>query len=285
MSSMTNPDTLIDQPARVQTLRRAVEFLADNLDPILDTYQPYVDGLSNLPRDGRFLLVGNHTRVGLEGVLIPYVVRREIGIRVRPLTDRMFASMPWPVPDLLAACGAAVGAPDNVGALMCNNEPVAVFPGGRREITKFAGEEYRLLWGDRAGFAALAVANDYPIVPVASVGGDDVYRSVTTRDGRWGRLTEGVTRLVTGKSGMGLPLWRGVGTTLIPSPQRIYLQFGHPITASEAAGITAEERVADVREQTRLSLEAGLAGLLTVRNSDPYRDLNPLHHAAAVRPE
>lgn len=285
MSSMTNPDTLIDQPAHVRTLRRAIESLADSIDPILDAYQPYVDGLSNLPRDGRFLLVGNHTRIGLEGVVIPYTVRKEIGIRVRPLTDRMFASMPWPVPDLLAACGAAVGAPDNVGALMRNNEPIAVFPGGRREITKFAGEEYTLLWGDRAGFAALAVANDYPIVPVATVGGDDIYRSFTTRNGRWGRLTEGVTRLATGKSGMGLPLWRGAGPTLLPIPQRLYLTFGQPITASDAAGGSDAERIADVREQTRLALETGLAELLKIREGDPFRELNPLNHARALQPE
>ena len=50
-----------------------------NIGPMMDLYRPYVDGLENLPRDGRFLLVGNHTQGGGEVFLIPYFVRQEIG--------------------------------------------------------------------------------------------------------------------------------------------------------------------------------------------------------------
>jgi 1-acyl-sn-glycerol-3-phosphate acyltransferase len=51
---------------------------------VVDLYKPYVDGLDNLPRDGRFLLVSNHTQTRPEPFLIFYLVRRAIGIRVRP---------------------------------------------------------------------------------------------------------------------------------------------------------------------------------------------------------
>lgn len=284
MNVMTDPDALIDQPGRVQVIRRAVETAVDGIDPLIGMYQPYVDGLSELPRDGRFLLVGNHSRLGIEGVLIPYIVRKEIGIRVRPLTDRAFAMMPWPLPDLLAACGATVGAAENVRKLAQEGQPIAVFPGGRREITKFDGEEYTLNWADRAGFARLAVEHRYPIVPVAAVGGDDVYRSFTSRDGWWGRLTQGATQMVAGKADMGLPLVHGVGVTMIPRPQRMYLKFGTPIVTDPPTDVAEPRWVGDVRDRVKGAIEADLAELLHLRDNDPFSGLNPLQHCNAVQP-
>ncbi|MDT5339221.1 MAG: hypothetical protein QOD90_4726, partial [Mycobacterium sp.] len=189
MTKPVNIDAIIDQPQRVRAWRRVVETIADGITPLVDLYRPYVDGLHGLPRDGRFLLVGNHTQISSEGPLIAYLVRREIGIRVRPLTDRRMGSMRGLNGDIFAACGAVVGAPETARELMRHDEPILVFPGGGREIVKFKGEEYILRWQGRAGFARLAVENDYPIVPVGLVGGDDVYRSLTTREGRWGRLS------------------------------------------------------------------------------------------------
>ena len=136
---MTDTARLMDQPGRIQTIRQIVETVADGVGPLLDLYRPYVDGLQHLPRDGRFLLVGNHTQSGAEGFLIPYLVRREIGTLVRPLTDRGFGKMPGPAADLLAACGATVGAPEAAHELMRHNQPILVFPGGGREIAKFSG--------------------------------------------------------------------------------------------------------------------------------------------------
>jgi hypothetical protein len=103
-------DTIMNQPGRVQAWRRIAETVADRVGPLVDLTRPYVDGQQNLPSDGRFLLVGNHTQGGVEALLVPYLVRREIGIRVRPLTDRSIGRMRGPAADLLAACGAVVGA-------------------------------------------------------------------------------------------------------------------------------------------------------------------------------
>jgi len=61
---------------------------SDGLNPLIDLCRPYVAGLSTLPRDGRFLLVGNHTQSGAEVFLISYYLRRELGARVRPLAER-----------------------------------------------------------------------------------------------------------------------------------------------------------------------------------------------------
>src|SRR5689334_14698417 len=90
-ASMTNAasrtEQIIEQPGRVRRLRRLVEATADGIWPAIDLTRPYVDGTENLPRDGRFILVGNHTQTGMaEAWLTCLSVRRITGTRVRPLT-------------------------------------------------------------------------------------------------------------------------------------------------------------------------------------------------------
>ncbi len=284
---MTNTDDLdvvMNQPHRVKMMRRALEAVADAVTPAVEAYRPYVEGLEHLPRDGRFLLVGNHTQFGSEALLIPFHVRRAVGKRVRPLTDRQFGRMRGPAADLMAAAGALVGSPDPVRELMRHNEPILVFPGGGREIPKFKGEEYTLRWQGRVGFARLAVEFAYPIVPAALVGGDDVYQSLTTRGGTWERLSTALSERLSGRSDMAVPLMRGVGPTLIPRPQRMYLRFGAPIATAKPAKTSESAWVESVREKAQKALETDLAELLTIRTDDPYRNLNPFAWRSAVMP-
>lgn len=274
----------MDQPSRIQAIRRVVETVADNAAPLIDLWRPFVDGLEHLPRDGRFLLVGNHTQSGTEGFLIPYVVRREIGTLVRPLTDRRFATMPGPAADLLAACGATVGSPESAGELMRHDQTILVFPGGGREIAKFKGEENTLRWQDRAGFARISAEHDYPIVPAGLIGGDEVYRSLTSRDGLFGRFSQRIAKALGAPGDMAMPLLRGIGPTLIPRPQRMYLRFAEPIDTAKPAGVSAPEWADTVKQRTQTSLEAVLADLQEIRAADPYRELNPLAWRDAVHP-
>ncbi|OPX12335.1 lysophospholipid acyltransferase family protein [Mycobacterium sp. AT1] len=276
---------IIEQPGRVRTLRRLVEATADGIWPAIDFTRPYVDGTENLARDGRFILVGNHTQTGMaEAWLTCLSVRRITGTRVRPLTERGMGSMPGPIGDVLAACGGVVGTPENASKLMQHNETVLVFPGGGRELGKFKGEEYQLKWEGRAGFARVAIANGYPIVPVGHVGGDDIYHSIVERDSFLGRLTEKVGQAITGKADMTMPLTRGIGPTLIPSPQRMYLRFGPPIDTRQPAGVTDDDWVATVKASAQTALEKILRELQDVRSEDPYRQLNPLAWRHALRP-
>jgi 1-acyl-sn-glycerol-3-phosphate acyltransferase len=279
-----NIDTIINQPRRVRVLRRVVETVGDGLGPLVNLYWPHVDGLQHLPRDGRFLLVGNHTQSSVEALLISYFVRRSIGTRVRPLAVRDMGRMRGPAGDLFAAYGAVVGAPETARELMRHNETILVFPGGGREIAKFKGEEHTLRWQGRSGFARLSVENKYPVVPVGLVGGDDIYQSLTTRGGRWGRLSQELTEKLSGRPDMALPLMRGIGPTLIPRPQRMYLRFAAPIDTTKPARITEEKWVAAVKQNTQESLEQTLADLLVIRSSDPYRELNPLAWRTATQP-
>jgi 1-acyl-sn-glycerol-3-phosphate acyltransferase len=287
VADSANLATIMEPSRRVQTLRRLLDTVTDGLRPVLDLQRPYVDGAEHLPADGRFLLVGNHTQFGSEVFLIPDTVRRAIGTRVRPLADRGFARMRGLPADLLAAFGGVIGEPETARELMRHDQTILVFPGGGREIPKFKGEEYTLRWQGRAGFARLSVENGYPIVPAGLVGGDDVYRSWTTRDSAYAKVSAALARRlsrINGRPDMALPLLRGIGPTLIPRPQRMYLRFGAPIDTSRPLGIGTQDWVDAVKEQTQRALERILVDLRQVRATDPYRGLNPLAWRGATTP-
>jgi len=278
--------SVMDHPPRVRALKRVLGAVADGIDPVVDLWRPYIDGLDNLPADGRFLLVGNHTQMGsAETFLIPYAVRREIGVRVRPLADRQFAQMRGLPSDLMAAYGGVIGAPETARELMQHDQTVLVFPGGGREIPKFKGEEYQLRWQGRSGFARVAVENGYPIVPVGLVGGDDVYKPLTPRDGAWGRFSQAMSTRFGGRDDMAIPLLHGVGPTLIPRPERMYLRFGKPIDTTTPVGVDAAGWAEWVKRHTQRELERILDDLLGLREADPYRGLNPLAWSRAAQPE
>jgi 1-acyl-sn-glycerol-3-phosphate acyltransferase len=276
-------DGLIHQSERIQSMRRAIFTVADRLDPVVDWCKPYVDGLDNLPRDGRFLLVGNHTSFGIgEIVLIPYVVHRELGVRVRGLAYRGLADQRGLSADLAAAAGAVVGNQDNGAELMRHGETLLVFPGGGREMPKFKGEEYQLFWEGRSGFARLAIAHDYPIIPVGLVGGDEVFHSLIARDSTWAQAGRLFTKHVLRQPEVNIPLIRGLGPTLIPRPQRMYLRFGRPIETSRPAETPADMWEATVKQRAQSALEAVLSDLQNLRDADPFRNLSPLGRPRAL---
>jgi 1-acyl-sn-glycerol-3-phosphate acyltransferase len=277
-------EAIMNESRRVRALKQLLGNVGDNLNPLIELYRPYVDGLANLPRDGRFLLVGNHTQAGTEVFLTSYFVRRELGVRVRPLAERGMGEARGLARDLIAAYGGVVGHPDSARELMRHNETVLVYPGGGREIAKFRGEQYRLRWEGRNGFARVAIESGYPIVPVGLVGGDDVYQSLFARDSAWGRWNLSLSERLSGRADMAMPLIRGVGPTLIPRPRRMYLAFGEPISTTRPARTNAATWLETVRDNTRDSLESILANLQVVRADDPFRKLNPLAWPNAVQP-
>ena len=286
VNQSTDPESAEHPSRRVNTLRHVLDGLQARIAPLVDVYRPYVRGLDLLPPDGRFLLVGNHTQfIGGEVLLIPHFVRRAIGARVRTLADRRFGERPGFGRDLMTAYGGVVGEREAARELMRHNETILVFPGGGREIAKFKGEEYQLNWAGRSGFARIAAKHDYPIVPVGLVGGDDVYKSLFTRDSLGGRLSLAVSTRLTGTSDMAMPLMRGVGPTLIPRPQRMYLQFGQPLTTTKPKDMSDDQWVESLKALTRRSLEAILSELLATRAEDPFRELSPLAWKRAVEPE
>jgi 1-acyl-sn-glycerol-3-phosphate acyltransferase len=175
-----------------------------------------VEGLDHLPR-GPAILVANHA-FGWDVVFPMAAIRRATRRQVWALGEHAW----WRVPVLrrvAAAVGTVDGTPENVDRILGAGELALVLPGGLREAVKPRELRYRLLWGHRYGFVKAAIRNGVPLVPLASIGADDLFDFVGDaydRGERWLKT-----------SGVPIPL----PSRVLPIPHRVRLRFvvGDPI--------------------------------------------------------
>lgn len=273
-----------DRATRVAALESAIFSLADRLEPVVSLSRIYVDGLDRLPRDGRFLLVGNHTMAGWpEIVMIPYFVHAELGVRVRGLATRQLADMRGPGREIAEAAGAVVGDPAQAADLMRRGETVLVFPGGAGH----AQVQGRGVPPPLAGPQRLRPAGDRSRLPRRARRPRRRRRRVLQyRRARrsLGADDPGIGERLHGVSGVDVPLMRGVGPTLAPRPQRMYLRFGEPITTTMPTDATAQSWEQAVKQTTQNALETILDEVRALRSEDPFRRLNPLAWRHAIQP-
>jgi len=179
-------------------------------------------GLENLPA-GRAVLVANHA-FGWDVLFAMSAIRAKTGRTVWALGEHVW----WKIPvlrRLAMAFGTVDGTQENTDRLLSHDELVLVMPGGLRESLKPRELRYRLLWGHRYGFVRAAVRNRAPIVPVASIGADEVFDLVGnafTRGSRWLR-------------GTGIPI--PLTSRLLPIPHFVRMKFmiGEPIPPPDQA--------------------------------------------------
>lgn len=178
-----------------------------------------VEGLENLP-EGRALLVANHA-FGWDVMIPMAILARRLNRQVWVLGEHAWWKVPF-VRKLAAAVGVVDGTPENADRLLEREQLVLVLPGGLREAVKPQELRYQLLWGRRYGFVRLAMRNGAPIVPLASVGTDELFDFVGNayaRGSRW-----------FGRS-IPVPLPRRI--LPIPHFVRIGFLFGEPIPTGD----------------------------------------------------
>lgn len=186
------------------------------LDWVSHRIHAEVNGLGHIP-SGRALLVANHA-FGWEVAFPVATVRHDLDRPVWTLGEHAWWKVPF-VRRLAAAVGVVDGTRENVDQLLEHDQLVLVLPGGLREAVKPRELRYRLLWGHRYGFIQAAIRNQTPIVPLASIGADDLFDLVGNayrRGERWLRRTD-----------VPIPL----PSRILPIPHRVRLRFifGEPI--------------------------------------------------------
>ncbi|MBW2939830.1 lysophospholipid acyltransferase family protein [Zhongshania aquimaris] len=221
-------------------------------------FQPQILDIENIPGKP-CLFVANHAMYAVDGPIIGLPMLAEHGRFIRALSDKFL----WnPINEsVLLNQGVVIGHPEVCSALMENGSDLIVFPGGAHEATKTADKKYQLLWKERYGFIKLAAKHGYTIVPTAIVGPEDFYDHLiegedlpNTIVGR--ALTKlGLINENTRSDLMG-PIPLGLFRTLIPKPQKCYIQFGEPLDLSKYKG----KRLA---QKTMISLREEVAGEIT----------------------
>jgi len=245
---------------------------------------PRIDGFENLPADGRYLLVGNHTTLGLFDV--PFLVldiHERTGVLVRSLGERQHYRVPlWR--DLLTRFGTVSGTRENTRELLDAGQPVLVFPGGGREVARRRGDHYPLVWRERIGFARLALEFGYPVVPSSMIGVDDMWAVVADADDALYAPARALAKRLDIDPDLLFPVVRGLGPTPLPRPQRIYGRLGAPIDAREFGSSWDDAGgAARLRDAVREAVGHGIEELEAEREDDPARRLVPRLRGEALR--
>lgn len=205
-----------------------------------------VRGLENIPRNGRVLIVPNHSgQLPMDGVMIGYALATNPhGPRAaRAMIERFFPTVPW-LGNLLNSFGGVIGDPLNCSKMLENEEAIVVFPEGVRGSGKLYKDRYRLQrFGN--GFVHLAMNHKTPIVPVGVVGCEETMPSLYD--------IKPLARL------LGIPY--APVAPLLPLPARVYLNFGEPMMLKGGVGTSEEEvtaKVEAVKAAIRTLIEQGL---------------------------
>ena len=242
--------------------------------PLFWLNDPVFQGMENIPDKGPVLFVGNHTLLGLwDASLMWFTLYKKKHIYTYSLGDRMHFEIPY-WRELAGNFGMVEGSRDNCRQLMKNNQYILVFPGGAREAFKNKGEEYQLIWKNRLGFVKMAVENQCTIVPFSAIGGEECYELVWDSKEIQNSPLGTLLRHIGIRKDMVVPLVKGVGLTPLPKPQRFYYKFGEPISTDHLKGMEGDENsLNDLKSQVKEAVEAGMADLLSFRDSDPNRNL------------
>jgi 1-acyl-sn-glycerol-3-phosphate acyltransferase len=184
-------------------------------------------GVTNIPNEGRALLVGNHSgALPYDGAMIKVAVMNEHPEHreVRFLVENFVYYFPFGG-SFMSRIGGARACQENAECLLRKDQVVAVFPEGVKGVGKLYSERYQLQRFGRGGFIKLALRTGSIIVPVAVIGAEEAMPLMARADwlGRWFKLPY-------------IPItptfpWLGL-LGLIPYPTKWYIHMGKPFDFS-----------------------------------------------------
>ncbi|MCT4580176.1 MAG: acyltransferase family protein [Flavobacteriales bacterium] len=241
-------------------------------------FKPEYIGLENLAHDQPALYVSNHTLLGLtDGPLYMAKLLHKKEIYLRPLVDKMQRHIPiWR--KLMSDFGGVIATKENCKELMQQKQHILVFPGGTNEAFKNDGEEYQLIWKERYGFVKMAIENNYPIIPIAGLGGDELYDIVLDKEDIMnsfvGKLLKdsGIAKKYL-KGGENIPpIVAGLGGTFLPKPKRIYYNFGKAINTSQYHQKVTDDILEKIRIEVELEIYKGIVKMIEYRQKHGLKD-------------
>ncbi|MDA4107627.1 lysophospholipid acyltransferase family protein [Mycolicibacterium holsaticum] len=225
-----------------------------------------VRGLDRIPVDGPVLLVGNHSggNVPPDTFVFTLAFCSYFGVE-RPfyqLAHNLVVSAP-PLASL-RKFGTVAANHENAQLALKSGAALLVYPGGDYEVFRPSWERNRVDFGGRKGYVRLAREAGVPIVPVASVGGQESVLFLSR--GQWLAKLLRVDKMFRLKS---VPIaiappWGLVISDLaghIPLPAKIAVEVQEPITAEEVLG--ADDDV--IHDKVIDSLQAGVDRLAAAR--------------------
>src|SRR5690242_11160192 len=216
-----------------------------------------VRGLDRIPSEGPVLLVGNHSggNVPPDAFVFTLAFCSYFGVE-RPfyqLAHDLVVSAP-PLGSL-RKFGTVAANHENARLALESGAALLVYPGGDYEVFRPSWQRHEVDFGGRKGYVKLAREAGVPIVPIASVGGQEA--ALFLDRGQWLARLLGVDKVARLKSVPILlaPPWGLTVSDMIPRlplPTKIAIEVQDPIDADDIA--VSDDDV--VHEKVEASLQA-----------------------------
>jgi 1-acyl-sn-glycerol-3-phosphate acyltransferase len=141
-----------------------------------DYFNLTIRGLENIPNEGRAILVGNHSGLLPVDAAVLAVCAANYHPsprRIRYLVTDWFFTVPG-LKNWIINTGQVRATLANAHELLSNDEIVGIYPEGLRGVGKTFRERYRI-HDFHPGFVQMAIETQTPLVPVATIGGDEIF--------------------------------------------------------------------------------------------------------------
>jgi len=236
------------------------EHLIKFYSPFAQLYRRYLKvttfGYENIPREGRALLIGNHSGgVGADAAMVmtSMLLYDDNPRLCHGMAEYFFASFPF-ASQLLQRAGHLTGLPEHAERLLAAERLVVAFPEGARGALKPYRDRYKLTrFG--TGFMRLALKMRAPIIPFAFIGGEEAFPILAHID--W------VAKLVDAPS-LTYPLSPQV--VLWPLPVACQIYYGEAMIF-EGDGSEPDEVIAGYVAQVKVAIETLIRKGLAARPS------------------
>jgi 1-acyl-sn-glycerol-3-phosphate acyltransferase len=229
-------------------------------------FRAEVRGLDRIPAEGPVLLVGNHSGGNLPPDTFVFTLAfcSYFGVE-RPfyqLAHNLVVSMPGL--GSLRKFGTVAANHDNATLALNSGAALLVYPGGDYEVFRPSWKRHEVDFGGRKGYVRLAREAGVPIVPVASVGGQEA--ALFLDRGQWLAKLLMVDKMARLKSVPILlaPPWGLAVSDMVPRlplPTKIAIEVQDPIDADDIAA--SDDDV--INDKVLTSLQAGVDRLAAER--------------------
>ncbi len=204
-------------------------------------YRGEVRGLGNIPDSGPVLLVGNHSGGNMTPDTVVFTLAFNTYFGVERAFFQLAHNLVLSMPGLgsLRKFGTVAASPENARKALKSGAALLVYPGGDYEVHRPSWHRNQVDFDGRKGFIRLALAQNVPIVPVVSIGGQETALFLTRGEGLARLLAlDRLFRLKVLPISLGLPWGLNVGDMLghIPLPAKITIETLPPIDLREEFG-------------------------------------------------
>ena len=220
-----------------------------------------VQGIENVPREGRAVLTGVHRGfMPWDGVMALVAIHRAVGRVPRFLIHPCLVKPPF-LANYMTKLGGIVANQENADWVLSREGLLGMFPEGIHGAFTLYKDAYKLGKFGRDEYVKMALRNRAPLVPFVTVGSAEIYPI-------WGRLDWKWVKRAT--EWLFLPLGPNFPFPGLPLPSKWHTRFLEPIPVQEKYGPEAADDPAVVREisrEVRSRMQAAIDEMLARRKS------------------